>query len=143
MGSKSRTKGKSAELEVVHILRDSGAFPDAERDLDQVRGTDNGRDIINTGVWTLQIKRRATMDRSTVLRGLEEALAAATAAEPLAACVHRGDREVWKVTCDIADLAWFYSKRAWAGPRCTVEMLLLEWCEMVNDVRERWEDSDE
>ncbi len=127
MGSKSRTKGKSAELEVVHILRDSGAFPEAERDLEQTRGTDNGRDIIDTGEWTLQIKRRAKMDRSTVLRGLAEASAAATAAAPLAA---------W-------DLAWFYSRHAWAGTCFPVEMLLSEWCEMVNDVRERWEDSDE
>jgi len=59
MAKKSRTKGKVAELEVVHILRDTGAFPDAERDLDQVRGTDNGRDIIGTNPWVLQVKRRA------------------------------------------------------------------------------------
>jgi hypothetical protein len=143
MGKTSRTKGASAERQVCAILRDSGVFPDAARDLDQTRVGENGRDIINTGEWTLQIKRRATMDRSTVLRGLKEASAATTAAAPLAACVHRGDREVWKVTCDIEDLAWFYSKRAWAGPRCTVEMLLLEWCEMVVDTRTRWEDSDE
>jgi hypothetical protein len=143
MGSKSRTKGKSAELEVVNVLRDSGAFPAAARDLAQTRVGENGRDIINTGEWTLQIKRRAAMDRSTVLRGLAEASAAATAAAPLVACVHRGDREAWKVTCDIADLAWFYSRHAWAGTCFPVEMLLSEWCEMVNDVRERWEDSDE
>lgn len=143
MGSKSRTKGKCAELEVVHILRDSGAFPDAARDIEQVRGHDNGRDIINTGEWTIQVKRRAVMDRGTVLKGLAEASAAATAAAPLAACVHRGDREAWKVTCDIADLAWFYSRQAWAGTCFPVEMLLSEWCEMVVDCKERWGGNDE
>jgi len=143
MGSKSRTKGKCAELEVVHILRDSGAFPEAERDIEQVRGHDNGRDIIGTAPWLIQVKRRATMDRSTVLRGLKEASKSMTLAEPFSACVHRGDREPWKVTCSVSDLAWFYSRQPWAGTCFPVEMLLSEWCEMVNDVRERWEDSDE
>ncbi len=143
MGRKSRTKGKCAELEVVNVLRDSGAFPDAARDLDQTRVGNNGSDLINTDPWKIQIKRRASMDRSTVLRGLAEASAAATAAAPLAACVHRGDRGAWRVTCDIADLAWFYSRHAWAGTCFPVEMMLDAWCEMVVDTRTRWENGNE
>lgn len=135
MGSKSRTKGKSAELEVVGILR--SVFPDAARDLDQTRGTDNGSDLINTDPWCIQIKRRAVMTRGIVLAGLAEASNAATASAPLAACVHRGDREPWKVTCDINDLSWVYSRRAWCGQCFPVEMLLSEWCEALKDARER------
>ena len=127
----SRRKGKAAELEVVHILRDTGAFPGAERDLEQTRGHDNGRDIIGTDPWTIQVKRRAKMDRATTLRGLAEALSSCTDEAPYAACIHRGDRQMWRVTCDLSHLAWYYTDAPWCGRTMPVTMLLDDFCWMV------------
>jgi hypothetical protein len=109
MGSKSRTKGKAAELEVVHILCNAGPFPEAERDLDQVRGHDNGRDIIGTPDFVIQVKRRARVTQSVIEAGLAEATASTTPADPFAVCIHRSDRQPWRVTMDFYDwlkLVW-------------------------------------
>ena len=100
MGSKSRTKGKSAELEVVHILREHGPFPNAERDLEQVRGTDNGRDIVSTPGFVIQVKRRARVTQSVIESGLAEAAGSTTDEDPFAAVWHRSDRQPWRVTMD-------------------------------------------
>jgi hypothetical protein len=132
----SRRKGKAAELEVCKILRDTGAFPDAERDLEQARGADNGRDIVATDPWCLQVKRRANMDRATALRGLAEASHSATESAPYAACIHRSDRAKWHVTCDLADLAWYFTNTAWCGRTVPVEMTLEDWCAVVREVQQ-------
>ena len=97
MGSKSRTKGKAAELEVVHILREHGPFPNAERDLEQVRGTDNGRDIIGTDEFVIQVKRRKRVTQSVIEAGLVEA-AGSTGPDEFGVCIHRSDCQPWRVT---------------------------------------------
>ena len=106
MGSKSRTKGKAAELEVVHILREHGPWPNPERDLDQVRGSDNGRDIVNTGDMVIQVKRRAKMTTSVITMGMIEALSSRDHVSEYAICVHRSDRGPWRVTMAIDELSF-------------------------------------
>jgi hypothetical protein len=97
----SRRKGKAAELEVCSILRDTGAFPDAERDLEQTRGHDNGRDIVNCDPFTIQVKRRKRITQAVIDGGLREAMASTTPDAPIAVVVTRSDREPWRVTFDI------------------------------------------
>ena len=102
MGKASRTKGKAAELEVVHILRDHGPWPNAERDLDQVRGHDNGRDIIGTPEFVIQVKRRAKITAGVVETGLNEAFYSADIDE-YPVCAHRSDRGSWRVSMTLID----------------------------------------
>ena len=102
MGKTSRTKGATAEREVAAILRNTGTFPDAERDLEQVRGTDNGRDLIGTPGFAIQIKRRKKITAGVVEAGLREAFQSADVVE-LPVCVHRSDREAWRVTMTLDD----------------------------------------
>ena len=100
MGKASRTKGAAAEREVVAILRDHGPFPYADRDLEQVRGTDNGRDIVNTPGMCVQVKRRKRVTQSVIEAGLAEAAGSTTDDDPLAVVFHRSDRQPWRVTMD-------------------------------------------
>jgi hypothetical protein len=130
MGSKSRTKGKSAELEVVHILREHGPFPNADRDLEQVRGTDNGRDLIGCDPWCIQVKRRAKMTQGVILAGLAEAEASTTDDAMYGACIHRGDREPWMVTCRLYDLIWLAGGWPDTSGRITATVPLLQWCKL-------------
>ena len=110
MGSKSRTKGASAERDVVAILRKHGPWPSAERDLEQCRGTDNGRDIIGTDGVCIQVKRRAKITAGVVEKGLDEAFYSAELDE-CPVCVHRSDYDSWRVT-----------------------MTLIDWCELCKGV---------
>ena len=134
MSKMQRTKGASAEREVCAILRESGAFPNAERDLEQTRGHDNGRDIVNTGGWVLQVKRRATMTRGVILDGLAEAVISTTLEARYAACIHRSDRQPWLVTCDVNDLAMYFADIPWTGRCIPVQMTLEEFCGIVRTV---------
>ena len=109
MGSKSRTKGKAGELEVVHILREYGPFPNAERDLEQVRGTENGRDIIGTPGFVVQVKRHARVTQSVIEAGIAEAMASTDNENPFPVCVHRSDLQQWRVTMSLyqwPDMVW-------------------------------------
>jgi hypothetical protein len=112
MGSKSRTKGATAEREVVAILRRNGPWPDAERDLDQVRGHDTGRDIINTYGVCIQVKRRARVAAGVIESGLDEAFYSAEEHE-YPVCVHRSDRGTWRVTMTFTD----WCELCWEGAR--------------------------
>ena len=138
MGKTSRTKGAQAEREVARILRESGAFPDAQRDLDQTRGHDNGRDLIGTDTWVMQVKRRAKMTRGVVLRGLAEARSTVVAASAAGddsvvytACIHRGDCEQWMVTTACIVIG---STLASCGVDAT--MTLDDFCNMVRSCDE-------
>jgi len=104
MGKKSRTKGATAELEVCAILRE--VFPDVQRDLDQVRGHNNGRDLIGTGKWCFQVKRRAKMTRGVIEAGYREAVTAAAKGSNQVIVIHRSDREEWMVSTKMKDLFW-------------------------------------
>ena len=136
MSKMQRTKGASAEREVCAILRESGAFPHAERDLDQVRGHDNGRDIIGTDPWVIQCKRRATMTRGVIHAGLDEATFSKESEKQFAACVHRGDRQPWLVTVWTNDLARYFAGHKWPGKSFRVQMTLEEFCGIVRTVEE-------
>ena len=134
MSKMQRTKGASAEREVCAILRESGAFPHAERDLEQTRGHDNGRDIIGTDPWVLQVKRHAVVTRGVILAGLAEASGSTTPEAPYAACIHRSDRQPWFVTCDVNDLAMYFADIPWTGRCIPVQMTLEEFCGIVRTV---------
>lgn len=137
MGSKSRTKGKSAELEVVHILREHGPWPDVERDLEQVRGTDNGRDIVNTEPTTIQVKRRKRITPAVIEAGLHEAEASKDHPTDYAACVHRSDHAPWRATMTVGDLTDMLGG-GWTSfgemTDALVEMDFVEWCRLVREV---------
>ena len=134
MSKMQRTKGASAEREVCAILRESGAFPNAERDLEQTRGHDNGRDIVNTDPWVLQVKRRAKMTQGVIIKGLDEAEESADIDTLYAACIHRGDRQPWLVTCWLSDYIWLCGGRVGAEHHVPVQMTLEEFCGIVRTV---------
>ena len=170
MSAKSRTKGKSAELEVCALLREHGPWPDAERDLEQVRtrecwkchgegtvkrpvptsmypdarvecaGPDcngtgtlpNGRDIINTEPCVIQVKRRARITPSVIETGWQEALVAGDNLD-YSVCIHRSDRQPWRVTMsasDFFDLAGGGCPAAISRETPLVEMDFIEWCQL-------------
>ena len=136
MSKMQRTKGASAEREVCAILRESGAFPNAERDLEQTRGHDNGRDIVNTGEWCIQVKRRAKMTQGVILAGLDEAEGSMDEESLYAACIHRGDRERWWVTCWLSDQILICGGRVGARHHIPVQMTLEDFCGIVRTVEE-------
>jgi len=139
MGKTSRTKGATAEREVCAILREHGPWPEAERDLDQVRGHDNGRDIINTPGVCIQVKRRKKVTVGVIEAGLREAVLS-MGVEDSAACVHRGDRGAWRVTMAIDELTFIANNcegvavSYWKHRNALVEMDLIEWCELCREV---------
>jgi len=55
MGKKSRTKGRTGELEVVNMLK--ALYPDVARDLDQYQ-QEGVVDLKNTEYYKIQVKRR-------------------------------------------------------------------------------------
>ena len=131
MSKMQRTKGASAEREVCAILRESGAFPNAERDLEQTRGHDNGRDVVNTDPWVLQIKRHAVVTRGVILAGLAEASGSTTEQARYAACIHRSDRHPWLVTCWLSDYIRLCGGRVGAEHHVPVQMTLEDFCGIV------------
>ena len=134
MGKKSRTKGAKAENDVCAILREHGPWPNAERDLDQVRGHDNGVDIYEEP-FAIQVKRRKRITAGVVETGLTEA----TQSAPVgfyAACIHRSDRAEWRVTMTVGDLTDLGGGRTTFGEMADalVEMDLVEWCRLCGEV---------
>ena len=134
MGSKSRTKGKTAELEVCAILREHGPFPEAERDLEQVRGHDNGRDIIGTPDFVIQVKRRARITPAVIHMGLIEALSSRNHVSEYAVCVHRSDRAPWRITMAIDELFRMtnYGEEFRVLYGNLVEMDFIRWCDLCS-----------
>jgi hypothetical protein len=113
-----------------------------------VRGHDNGRDLVGTDPWTIQVKRHATMTRGVILAGLAEATASITDDAPRPICIHRGDREPWMVTMTVETLALIAPKgsiftsgscgRWWVIDEVRnlpVTMTLEDWCEMARRVK--------
>ena len=105
MTATSRTKGKSGELEVVHLLRQW--FPGAERNLTETR-EGQGIDIMNTAPFGVQVKRYAKTTPGLVFRAWSEAVNGIdnhTGPEvryPIV--IHRSDRQSWQATIDAMDL---------------------------------------
>lgn len=136
-GRRSRTKGASAERELVKILRP--VWPDVCRNLEQVR-TGCGRDLDGTGAWVVQIKRRSRVTPSTVAAGLTEAVGELDGETwRWAAVLHRSDRAPWRVTVrlgDLLDSLDLGGRTAPAGsplavPDVVVELSFDGWLEVV------------
>lgn len=164
MAKKSRTKGAAAENEVARILRENTPWVEAERNLDQCRlkgrhgiVTDlegnhhlgdpladpdlNGVDLINTGTWALQVKRYAQMPPSIINKGLQEAQAGINY-DPFefAACIHRSDRQPWRVTTDLEDLVNYTTGNVpllYTANSARVSMGLVQFCIVVTQVEAR------
>ena len=135
MGSKSLIKGKKAEREVCAILREYGPWPNAERDLDQVRGHDNGRDIVNTEPVVIQVKQWKRVTPAVIEAGLHEAEDSKDHSTDYAVCVHRSDRAPWRVTMTVADLTDLGNGWTTFGEMADalVEMDLVEWCRLCGE----------
>ena len=113
MPKKSRTKGKSGELEVVNLLRVK--WPDVCRNLDQYQKT-SGRDLNNTQPWCIQIKRQRRVtdgDRNTAY---VEASSAIDHQYERPVVVHRSDKGKWKAF--------------WRLDNMMVETYLSDWLEV-------------
>ncbi len=138
MGSKSILKGKRGEREVCAILREHGPWPDADRDLDQVRGHDNGVDIIHTEPVVIQVKRRKRITPAVIQRGWVEAFGSKPYPTDYPVCVHRSDHQPWRVTMTIADYLDLIggSCRSGLGEMVDafVEMDFVEWCRLCREV---------
>lgn len=138
MGSKSILKGKIAEREVCAILREHGPWPNAERDLEQVRGTDNGRDIVNTEPVVFQVKWWKRITAAVIEAGWTEAHESKTSSTDYSVCVHRSDRADWRVTMIVSDYLDLIGGECRSGlgemADAFVEMDLIEWCRLVREV---------
>ena len=110
-GTKSRDKGKSGELEVVHLLRQW--FPDAERNLTETR-EGQGIDIMNTAPFGIQVKRYADVAPNVVTKAWNEAVDGVdNHTGPEVKCpivLHRSDRQPWQLTISQNDLVGMYCK---------------------------------
>ncbi len=128
MSKKSRTKGKSAELEVVKILRKHGPWPEAARDLEQVRGEDSGIDIINTGAWAFQVKRHKKITESLIRSAIYEAMETDHTKKP--ACIHRQDyQRKWRISlfaCNFGS-GWYYDSNP------IIELDLIDFCKLCKE----------
>jgi len=132
-GKKSRDKGMAGEIEARDILRT--AWPECERDLEQTRGEDNGRDLINTEPWVFQVKRHKKITQGIILDGLVEAMIVALAEDKLPAVIYRGDREDWRITAHANDFLYFIGETHWlwpTNPRMTMDLWDFVW--MVKEV---------
>jgi len=103
VSGKSRNKGAAAEREVVRLLRDSGRFPAAARELEQYQAS-LGRDLRGTEPWCLQVKRHKGFTPRVLERALQEAAEAADDHYAIPAVFFRGDRQPWRVLVRLSAL---------------------------------------
>ena len=142
MSARSVRKGKRGEREVVRELR--RLWPGAERDLEQVRGENNGRDVVGCAPWCGQIKRAAKVTPGRVERGLAEAATwvgqTVATDEYRPVVIHRSDRAPWRVSARLSDLVSvaLRSPVIW-GRRGdpVVEVGLEEWLQVCADAMGR------
>lgn len=105
MGKKSRDKGAGGEYEVRDLFRAAGWLA-ADRDLDQVRGCDNGRDLINTSPYCVQVKRYAKpLTDAQVEQALHEAELSVDDCYRYPVVFYRADRKPWGVALRAGILA--------------------------------------
>ena len=126
MSKRSRTKGRSAEQEVVRILR--GHWPEAGRNLDQVKAGGSGRDLEGTSPWCIQVKRRVRMTPAVIDAGLAEAIESLDGDRwRYAAVIHRSDRQPWTVTVPLRHLARALGDHSFTLPDEPVSLPLARW----------------
>ena len=92
MGKRSRTKGASAEREVVKILKEAGF--ETERNLTQTR--DGGRDLLGIDGFAIEVKRQ---ERLNIQSWWEQAVSQAGDDSPV--LLFRRNREKWRVVIEL------------------------------------------
>jgi len=112
MGAHSRNKGAVFERKVAELCRDSGIWPDAARELDQVRGYDNGRDLLGTDPWLFQLKRYKVVTAGVIDKALAEGGRSIDMRYKFVVAVWKSDRKPIMATLLIDDLCeYLFSDR--------------------------------
>jgi hypothetical protein len=126
-----------SEQELARLLQST--WPDAARDIEQVRGTDNGRDFVGTSPFCIQSKRRAKVVPFDIRTGLNEAAMSTDSEYPFPVVAWRSDREPWRVTMRLSTMIGFTvmtegrERLPWdslENPLITME--LTDWLEFVD-----------
>lgn len=105
----SRAKGKSAERELINLLKEmlpEDLTSELTRNLDQTR--DGGHDILGLKGWALEVKRYAKVDPGTKARFWDQTLEQARKDGSRPALAYREDRRDWRVVLRADDVAADY-----------------------------------
>jgi len=100
----SRTKGKNGELEAVRLLRPF--FPNCKRSFGQARSGKECPDIINTGQYWIEVKRRKAFTPQTLWSAWTKALDDWGKSSRYLVMMYRADREKWRVWVCEQDIGW-------------------------------------
>lgn len=131
MAINSRTKGASAERELIKLLHDElGDGFELKRNLEQTR--EGGYDITGLPKWALEVKRYAEATPSLIREWWEQAADQARAAKKIPVLAYRLDRRDWrfvvpiyavtKIICTTNEYDW------------TVEMGIVAWTSLVREI---------
>lgn len=100
----SRAKGKSAERELINILKVH--LPeyanDLERNLEQTRG--GGHDILGLPGWAIEVKRYAKVTQGILMEFWAQACEQARKDGGRPALAYREDRQDWRVIVRASDM---------------------------------------
>jgi len=125
----SRQKGKSGELEVVHLLREELGL-ETTRNLDQWR--DGGSDILGVEGWAIEVKRAKTPN---IKSWWEQAVRQAGDVKS-PALWYRLDRKYWRVVIPLHNVSDLFDPN-W-DLEWTVEITPKVFCAIVReDISER------
>ena len=97
-GKAAKCKGKSGELEVVHILREAG-FEDARR-TQQFSGQDGTSDVLGIPGYHLEVKRQETY---RIDAWLEQAEHDAAEEGTIPVLIFRKSNQPWRVILSLDD----------------------------------------
>lgn len=131
MAINSRTKGASAERELIKLLVDElGEGYELKRNLEQTR--EGGYDITGLPMWALEVKRYAEATPSLIKDWWLQATEQARAVAKTPVLAYRLDRRDWrfivpmsvltKKICTTEDYEW------------TVEMGITAWTSLVREI---------
>jgi hypothetical protein len=109
-GAHSRNKGANFERKIAMLMRMSGVWPLAERELDQVRGFENGRDLIRTEPFCVQCKAHKAVAPGLIKSAMLEAAKSRDRRYRLPVVVWKSDRKPITATMMIDDFLWFFSE---------------------------------
>jgi Holliday junction resolvase len=102
----SRAKGKSAERELINLLKEmlpEELSSELTRNLDQTR--EGGYDILGLRGWAIEVKRYAKVDPADKVRFWEQATEQARKDGSRPVVVYREDRRDWRVILRAEDVA--------------------------------------
>lgn len=120
----SRAKGKSGELEVVHILREELGV-EATRNLDQWR--DGGSDILGLAGWAIEVKRAKT----PLLKSWWEQTVRQAGTSKTPVLWYRLDRKHWRVVLPLHSITKDFGLRT--ELEWTVETTPEVFCALVRE----------